>query len=156
MEHLSAMDQWKLCNASSWPPDTRSMWVWQSLKHFILKNKHTSISGISGLTLSVFLLSHSCYHFWVLPLETSEASSSEDKPEVFRSLILEPGTSLIYYWRVKVHHVTGQRQLLPGLFVKKWWQRISYGLSTFLGFIIKQPNTGEAPRTCEWVTVAIT
>lgn len=156
MEHFSAMDQWKLSNASSWPPDMGSMWVWQSLKHFILKNKHTSISGISGLTLSVFLLSHSCYHFWVLPLEISEASSSEDKPEVFRSLILEPGTSLIYYWRVKVHHVTGQRQLLPGLFIKRWWQRISDGLSTFLGFIIKQPNTGEAPRTCKWVTVAIT
>lgn len=68
-----------------------------SPKHFILKNKNTSISGISGLTLSVFLLSHSCYNFWALPLEISEANSSEDKLEVFRNLILEPDTSLIYY-----------------------------------------------------------
>lgn len=147
-EHISVMDQWQLCNASSWPPDMRSVWVWQSPKYFIFKN--CNIWYIRA-TLSVLLLPHSCYHLWKSPLEISEANASQDKPEVFRSLILEPDALLIYYWRVKVHHVTGKRLLLPGLFIQRWWQRISYWLFAFLGFIIKQPDTGEALRTCEWL-----
>lgn len=54
--HLSVMDQWKLCNASSWPPETRSVWVWQSPKYFILKNKHIGLSGLTLINLSATTL----------------------------------------------------------------------------------------------------
>lgn len=46
--HLSVMDQQKLCNTSSWSPDMRSVWLWQSPKYFILKINTLEYQGYIG------------------------------------------------------------------------------------------------------------